>query len=192
MNSSRNFTKAAKAGKFRRPWRSWACYARCYKDAEIGKLIVPIVPDEARTFGMESLFRTVGIYSSVGQKYEPVDVNTLLYYRGSERRADPRGRNYRGWLHGVIHCRRVRLCHAWHQHDSIFHLLLDVWLPAYRGFHLGCGPTCERADSYSAAPRGEPRCPAKACSTRTVTAMFWRCRYRTSRLTIRRLLMKSQ
>src|SRR4030081_3160475 len=51
------------------------------KDAEIGKLIVPIVPDEARTFGMESLFRTVGIYSSIGQKYEPVDVNTLLYYK---------------------------------------------------------------------------------------------------------------
>ncbi|HWY42981.1 MAG TPA: pyruvate dehydrogenase (acetyl-transferring), homodimeric type [Candidatus Sulfotelmatobacter sp.] len=51
------------------------------KDREIGKLIVPIVPDEARTFGMESLFRTVGIYSSVGQKYEPVDVNTLLYYK---------------------------------------------------------------------------------------------------------------
>src|SRR5438094_9985337 len=45
------------------------------KDPEIGKLIVPIVPDEARTFGMESLFRTVGIYSSSGQKYEPVDVN---------------------------------------------------------------------------------------------------------------------
>src|SRR5258708_18605582 len=45
------------------------------KDPEIGKLIVPIVPDEARTFGMESLFRTVGIYSSIGQKYEPVDVN---------------------------------------------------------------------------------------------------------------------
>jgi pyruvate dehydrogenase E1 component len=51
------------------------------KDREIGKLIVPIVPDEARTFGMESLFRTVGIYSSSGQKYEPVDVNTLLYYK---------------------------------------------------------------------------------------------------------------
>jgi pyruvate dehydrogenase E1 component len=51
------------------------------KDPEIGKLVVPIVPDEARTFGMESLFRTVGIYSSVGQRYEPVDVNTLLYYK---------------------------------------------------------------------------------------------------------------
>src|SRR5262249_11378510 len=51
------------------------------KDPEIGKLVVPIVPDEARTFGMESLFRTVSIYSSAGQRYEPVDVNTLLYYK---------------------------------------------------------------------------------------------------------------
>ena len=58
-----------------------AMMRKMLKDPEIGKLVVPIVPDEARTFGMESLFRTVGIYSSVGQKYEPVDVNTLLYYK---------------------------------------------------------------------------------------------------------------
>ncbi len=58
-----------------------AMLRKMLKDPEIGKLIVPIVPDEARTFGMESLFRTVGIYSSVGQKYEPVDVNTLLFYK---------------------------------------------------------------------------------------------------------------
>ena len=51
------------------------------KDKEIGKLIVPIVPDEARTFGMESLFRQVGIYSHVGQLYEPVDRDSLLYYK---------------------------------------------------------------------------------------------------------------
>ena len=51
------------------------------RDKEIGKLIVPIVPDEARTFGMESLFRQVGIYSHAGQLYEPVDVHTLLYYK---------------------------------------------------------------------------------------------------------------
>jgi pyruvate dehydrogenase E1 component len=51
------------------------------RDQEIGKLVVPIVPDEARTFGMESLFRLVGIYSSQGQLYEPVDMNTLLYYK---------------------------------------------------------------------------------------------------------------
>jgi len=51
------------------------------KDDVIGKRIVPIVPDEARTFGMEALFRQCGIYSHVGQIYEPVDSNTFLYYR---------------------------------------------------------------------------------------------------------------
>ncbi|MCK6614706.1 MAG: pyruvate dehydrogenase (acetyl-transferring), homodimeric type [Ignavibacteriaceae bacterium] len=51
------------------------------RDKEIGKLIVPIVPDEARTFGMEALFRQVGIYSHVGQLYEPVDKDSLLYYK---------------------------------------------------------------------------------------------------------------
>jgi pyruvate dehydrogenase E1 component len=50
-------------------------------DKSIGRHIVPIVPDEARTFGMESLFRQVGIYSRTGQTYEPVDKENLLYYR---------------------------------------------------------------------------------------------------------------
>ena len=50
-------------------------------DPKIGKLIVPIVPDEARTFGMEALFRQVGIYAHAGQLYDPVDVGTLLYYK---------------------------------------------------------------------------------------------------------------
>lgn len=53
------------------------------KDKEIGKLIVPIVPDEARTFGMEALFRQCGIYSHVGQLYDPVDSDSLLYYKES-------------------------------------------------------------------------------------------------------------
>ncbi len=48
---------------------------------KIGKYLVPIVPDEARTFGMESLFRKIGIYSHVGQNYEPVDKESLLYYK---------------------------------------------------------------------------------------------------------------
>jgi pyruvate dehydrogenase E1 component len=55
--------------------------AKLLKDKEIGKHIVPIIPDEARTFGMESLFRQVGIYSHVGQLYEPVDKESLLYYK---------------------------------------------------------------------------------------------------------------
>src|SRR5207247_2617667 len=55
--------------------------SKLLRDPEICKLIVPIIPDEARTFGMEVLFRQVGIYSSVGQLYEPVDMDTLLYYK---------------------------------------------------------------------------------------------------------------
>jgi len=50
-------------------------------DSRIGKLVVPIVPDEARTFGMDALFRKFGIYSSKGQLYEPVDSDIVAYYR---------------------------------------------------------------------------------------------------------------
>ena len=50
------------------------------RDEEIGRRIVPIIPDEARTFGLDSLFRQIGIYSPKGQLYEPVDRETLLYY----------------------------------------------------------------------------------------------------------------
>ena len=58
--------------------------SKLLRDKEIGELVVPIVPDEARTFGMESLFRAVGIYSHVGQLYEPVDMDTLLYYKEAQ------------------------------------------------------------------------------------------------------------
>jgi pyruvate dehydrogenase E1 component len=54
--------------------------SKLLRHEEIGKHIVPIIPDEARTFGMDSLFRQVGIYSPKGQLYEPVDRETLLYY----------------------------------------------------------------------------------------------------------------
>lgn len=53
------------------------------RDKTWGKLIVPIVPDEARTFGIEALFRQIGIYSHVGQLYEPVDSDNILYYKES-------------------------------------------------------------------------------------------------------------
>jgi pyruvate dehydrogenase E1 component len=51
------------------------------KDASLGKYIVPIIPDEARTFGMESLFRQFGIYAAKGQVYKPVDSDIFLYYK---------------------------------------------------------------------------------------------------------------
>ena len=51
------------------------------RDPNVGKRVVPIIPDEARTFGMDPLFKEVGIYSPLGQRYEPVDAETLLPYR---------------------------------------------------------------------------------------------------------------
>jgi len=54
---------------------------RLMRDRNVGRYVVPIIPDEARTFGMEALFRQFGIYSHVGQLYEPVDSDTVLYYR---------------------------------------------------------------------------------------------------------------
>ena len=55
--------------------------SKLLSDKNIGRLVVPIVPDEARTFGMDALFRQVGIYAHSGQLYEPVDADNLLYYK---------------------------------------------------------------------------------------------------------------
>jgi len=55
------------------------------RDKQIGKHIVPIVPDEARTFGMEGMFRQIGIYASKGQLYEPEDAGELMFYREDKK-----------------------------------------------------------------------------------------------------------
>ncbi|MBL3601503.1 MAG: pyruvate dehydrogenase (acetyl-transferring), homodimeric type [gamma proteobacterium endosymbiont of Lamellibrachia anaximandri] len=55
------------------------------RDKKLGKQVVPIIPDEARTFGMEGMFRQLGIYSSVGQLYEPVDADQVMYYREDKK-----------------------------------------------------------------------------------------------------------
>jgi pyruvate dehydrogenase E1 component len=55
--------------------------AKLIKDRKIGRRIVPIIPDEARTFGLDALFGQVGIYAAQGQLYEPIDKGKLLYYR---------------------------------------------------------------------------------------------------------------
>jgi len=54
------------------------------RDKELGKYVVPIVPDEARTFGMEGMFRQLGIYASQGQLYEPMDSDQVMYYKESK------------------------------------------------------------------------------------------------------------
>ncbi|MDD7804536.1 MAG: pyruvate dehydrogenase (acetyl-transferring), homodimeric type [Endozoicomonas sp. (ex Botrylloides leachii)] len=55
------------------------------KDKHIGKYVVPIVPDEARTFGMEGMFRQLGIYSAGGQNYDPVDSDQVMFYKESKK-----------------------------------------------------------------------------------------------------------
>jgi pyruvate dehydrogenase E1 component len=59
--------------------------ATLFRDRQIGERIVPIIPDEARTFGLEGLFRQLGIYSSVGQLYEPVDSGQVMYYKEDKK-----------------------------------------------------------------------------------------------------------
>ncbi|MDP9019386.1 MAG: pyruvate dehydrogenase (acetyl-transferring), homodimeric type [Actinomycetota bacterium] len=54
------------------------------RDETVGKRVVPIIPDEARTFGLDALFRQIGIYAALGQQYEPVDADLLLSYRESK------------------------------------------------------------------------------------------------------------
>src|SRR5580693_5354137 len=58
--------------------------SKLIKHPEFGKKVVPIVPDEARTFGMEAMFRSHGIYASGGQLYKPHDSEVLLYYKESK------------------------------------------------------------------------------------------------------------
>ena len=77
---TRSFSKGSGSGGFHDDGLRAACSAMLLRDKKIGRSIVPIIPDEARTFGMDALFREIGIYSSKGQLYEPVDSKSLLYY----------------------------------------------------------------------------------------------------------------
>ena len=111
--------------------------SKLLRDEKFGKFIVPIIPDESRTFGMEPLFRQVGIYSHVGQLYEPVDRETLLYYReAQDGQILEEGITEAGSMSSFIAAgHRVR--HSPHSHSSFLCLLFDVWLSARRRSDLG-------------------------------------------------------
>ena len=112
------------------------------------------MPDEARTFGMEALFRAVGIYSSVGQLYEPVDMDTLLYYKESkDGQILEEGITEAGSMSSFIAAGSC-LLHPRHSDHPVLHLLLDVRIPAHWRSRVGCRATCVAAVSCSAAPAG--------------------------------------
>ena len=94
--------------------------------------MVPIVADEARTFGMANLFKQVGIYSSVGQRYAPEDIDTILSYReATDGQILEEGISEAGaiasWTAAATSLQRARPGDA-----AVLHLLLDVRLSAGR------------------------------------------------------------
>ncbi len=111
--------------------------SKMLRDKEIGQLVVPIVPDEARTFGMEALFRQVGIYSHRRTGLRAGRHGHAPLLQGSVERPDSRGRDQRSGLDVVVHRRRHRLRDARRQHDPLLHLLFDVRVPADRRSDLG-------------------------------------------------------
>ena len=109
------------------------------KDPKIGPRFVPIIPDEARTFGMDSMFPTQKIYNPHGQLYTSVDAELMLAYRESEQgQILHEGINEAG-LHRLVHRGRDLLRHARRAADPGVHLLLDVRLPAHRRRPVGGG-----------------------------------------------------
>ena len=102
------------------------------RDKTIGRFVVPIVPDESRTFGMEGMFRQLGIFSQVGQLYKPQDADQLMYYREDKSgQMLQEGINEAGamssWIAAATSYSTSNVAD-----DPVLHLLLDV-RPAARG-----------------------------------------------------------
>ena len=117
------------------------------RDKEIGRRVVPIVPDESRTFGMEGMFRQFGIFSQVGQLYQPEDANQLMFYREDQDGPDAAGGHHRAGRDVVLDRRGDLLQHVGYADDPVLHLLLDVRFPAHRRPGLGGRGHAGRAGS---------------------------------------------
>ena len=131
--------------------------AALLRDKKIGRRIVPIVPDESRTFGMEGMFRQVGIYSPLGQLYQPQDSEQLMFYKEDEHgQILEEGITEAGSISSFIAAGTL-LQRPRRADGAVLHLLLDVRLPAGRRPGLGGGGLARRAASCSAAPPGGRR-----------------------------------
>jgi hypothetical protein len=146
--------------------------ASCCATRRIGKLIVPIVPDEARTFGMEALFRQVGIYSHVGQLYEPVDKGQpALLQGGEDGQILEEGITEAGSMSSFI---AAGTAYANYGVNMIpFYIYYSMFGFQRIGDLAWAAATCARGASWWAPPPAAPPWPARACSTRTATATCW-------------------
>ena len=109
------------------------------KDADIGQRVVPIVPDEARTFGMEGMFRQLGIYSSVGQRYTPEDAGQIMFYKEDIKgQILEEGINEAGAFSAWLAAATSYSTSAYPD-GAVLHFLLHVRFPAHRRPGLGGG-----------------------------------------------------
>lgn len=147
------------------------CLTQLLRDKELGPRVVPILVDEARTFGMEGLFRQIGIYSVEPQKYEPVDRDQVMYYREDVKgQILQEGINEAGGMSSWIaaatsYSTNNRIMIPFYIYYSMFGL--------QRVGDLAWAAGDMRARGFCwAALRAEPRSTARACSTRMATAIF--------------------
>ena len=107
------------------------------RDKQLGPHVVPIVPDESRTFGMEGMFRQLGIFSQVGQLYTPQDADQLMSYREDKTGPDPAGGDQRAGRVLLVDRGGDVVRQPRRLDDPVLHLLLDVRLPARRRPRVG-------------------------------------------------------
>ena len=150
------------------------------RDKQIGRHVVPIVPDESRTFGMEGMFRQLGIFSQLGQLYQPEDREQLMFYKEDKKgQILQEGINEAGafssWISAATAYCEPRRPDAARSTSS-------TRCSASSGSATSPGPppTAAPAGSCSAAPRAGRRSTARASSTRTATATCWPRRSRTA------------
>lgn len=158
--------------------------AQLVKDKEIGQRIVPIIPDEARTFGMEGMFRQLGIYSSVGQLYEPVDKDQVMFYREDKKgQILEEGINEAGAMSSFI---AAGTSYSSHNQPMLpFYIFYSMF-----GFQRIGDLAWAAGDSRTrgfliGGTAGRTTSTVKACSTKTVTATCWRAPSRTAVPSIR-------
>ena len=155
------------------------------KDSTLGPRIVPIVADEASTFGMAALFREIGIYSPQGQLYEPEDAESLMLLSREARRPAAGRRDHGSRRIVVVDCGRHVVQRARPAVAAVLYLLLDVRFPARGRSDLGGGgPTVTRLPGRRDG-RAARRWAGKGCSIRTARVMSSRRRFPTAAPTIR-------
>ena len=170
----RRVAAAARAARRCRPrWPSPACCATWRATSTFGQRVVPIIPDEARTFGMDALFRELKIYAVAGPEVRAGRPRPAALLHRGDRRPDPRGGHHRGRRDGQLHRRRPPATPP----------AACRWCPSTPSTRCsgssgsatssGRPPTPGPAASCWAPPPGAPRCSARACSTRTATASCW-------------------